>query len=56
MYQRNKLYISFFFTFLFHTIISAKVQNVEYVKDEIFIRFNDDATDSQKTEVLKNTN
>ena len=29
------------------------MQNVEYVKDEIFIRFNDNATEVQKTEVLK---
>ena len=53
MNQFNKLIILYFCIFLFHAFISAKVQNVEYVKDEIFIRFNDNATEVQKTEVLK---
>ena len=49
----NKLIFLFFCIFISQAFISATVQNVEYVKDEIFIRFNDNATEVQKTEVLK---
>ena len=44
----NKLILLCFCIFISQAFISATVQNVEYVKDEIFIRFNDNATDVQK--------
>ena len=54
MLSANKIIFTCFCTiFISCVFMSAKQQNMEYVKDEIFIRFENNSTESQKAAVLK---